>query len=411
MRPPFRGFFYGRLVSLFGSAMSPVALSLAVLDASGRLADLGIVLASQVVPQLLLLLVGGVVADRFSRRAVLIGSNLAAGVAQTAVAIVFLTTDFNLVLVAALTALNGAASAFGNPALRGIVPDLVPTDSLQQANSILSTTRNASRIVGPTVGGVLVATIGGGYAIAFDAATFFLAAVFLSTLPLPAKEPRPRKNVLRELGEGWAAFRNLRWVAAMAFSFSLINLFNTGPWLVLGPTITKTISGETAWGIVLSVRATGLLVMSVLMYRLTFRYPLRAGATLGILAALPLLALGRHAPLAVLLAAAFVGALGFTVAGVTWETSLQTHVPRQMLARVASFDDLLSFATVPIGQLLVGPVAEAFGAERVALVCGVGYVLASLAPLVFREVRQLPREARRSDEADGVAGQPIMESA
>jgi MFS family permease len=383
----FRLFFAGRLISLLGSAMTPVALAFAVLGASHRPTDLGVVLACQIVPQLAFLLVGGVTADRFPRRLVLLGSHLGAGVTQAAVATVIITGHYQLALVAALAAGNGISEAFASPALRGIVPELVPSGSIQRANALLATTRNACKIAGPTVSGLLVITIGAGWSIALDAVSFFVAAALLARLRLGAIVAGHREG--HAFREGWVVFRSLPWLAAGALSFGMLNLVNVGPWNILGPELTQARSGEAAWGVVLSVRAAGLLLMSVLLVRLTFRYPLRAGSLYGVVAALPLLALGLGASLPVMLVAVFVGALGFTLTDVTWETTLQTHVPREALSRVASIDDLISYSAIPLGQLLTGPFAGLIGAKRVALVAGIGYAVSKLAPLSLRSVRDL----------------------
>jgi MFS family permease len=386
---PFRLFFAGRLISILGSSMTPVALAFAVLDTSHRATDLGVVLAAQMIPQLMLLLVGGVAADRFPRRIVLLGSHLGAGTTQAAVATVILTGHYHLALVAALAAGNGVAEAFASPALRGIVPELVPPESVQRANAMLAAARNACRIAGPTASGLLVVTVGAGWSIAIDAASFYLAASLLARLRLGVMPSRRRSHLGHELREGWTVFRGLPWLAAGALSFGVLNLVNVGPWNILGPSLTQARSGEAAWGVVLSVRAAGLLVMSALLYRLTFRHPLRIGSLFGVVAALPLLALGVGASLPVLLAAVFIGALGFTLTDITWETTLQTHVPREALSRVASIDDLISYAAIPLGQLLTGPFAALIGARRVALVAGLGYAASKLAPLSLRAVRDL----------------------
>ena len=175
----FRWFFSGQLVSLFGSAMVPVALAFAVLDASGSTSDLGVVLASRMIPLLAFLLIGGAVADRFSRRTVLVAANLGAGLTQGAVAAVLLTGHYSLGAVAGLEFLNGVLAAFSTPALRGVVPQLVAPDQLRQANSLLGSARNGTRILGPSVSGVLVVTAGSGAAVAIDAVTFLVAAGLL----------------------------------------------------------------------------------------------------------------------------------------------------------------------------------------------------------------------------------------
>jgi MFS family permease len=394
LSPPFRGFFLGRLVSLLGSAMTPVALAFAVLNASGRPGDLGIILACQIIPQLALLLVGGAAGDRFSRRKLLVAANLGAGLTQGGVAAVLLTGHYSLPVIAALEVGNGALEAFASPALRGIVPDLVQPGDVQRANSLLASTQNGAKILGPTAAGLLVVGLGGGWAVALDALSFVIAALFFVRLPVAAAGAA-RGSVARRGGlgadirAGWRVFRSIRWVSAMALSFCVINLVNVGPWQILGPDLTRQRSGEAAWGLVLSTRAVGLLLMSVLMYRLVLRRPLRTSRLLGGLSGLPLIALGLRLALPWLMACAFAGALSFTISGITWDTALQQNVPRELLSRIASFDDLLSYAAIPAGLLLTGPAAAYFGAAHVALACGVAYTVASLAPLAVRSVRDL----------------------
>jgi MFS family permease len=394
LSPPFRGFFLGRLVSLLGSAMTPVALAFAVLNASGRPGDLGIILACQITPQLALLLVGGAAGDRFSRRKLLVAANLGAGLTQGGVAAVLLSGHYSLPLIAALEVGNGVMEAFASPALRGIVPDLVQPAHVQQANSLLASTQNGAKILGPTAAGLLVVGIGGGWAVALDALSFVIAAGFFVRLAGPAAAAAPaaarRAGLAGDIRDGWRAFRSIHWVSAMALSFCAINLLNVGPWQILGPDLTRQRSGEAAWGLVLSTRAVGLLLMSVLMYRLVLRRPLRTSRLLGGLSGLPLVALGLQLALPWLMACAFVGALSFTISGITWDTTLQQNVPRELLSRIASFDDLLSYAAIPLGLLLTGPAAAHFGAAPVALACGIAYAVASLAPLAVRSVRDLP---------------------
>ncbi len=387
----FGWFFAGRTVDLFGSSMTTVALSLAVLQASGDASALGVVLAANIVPMLLLLLVGGVIADRMSRRLVLIATNLVSGTAMGGVAAVLITGHFQVWLIALLSLVTGAASAFASPALRGIVPELVAEPDLPRANALLASSRNAVRIIAPTVAGVLTATVGGGWAVATDAVSFVAAAALLGRLPpgAPAvsRGPARRETPWRDLGHGWNTFRSLRWVLWTSLSFAFVNAANVGPWNVLGPLIVSGHDGPAGWGAVLSIRAAGLLLMSVLAVRLVLRRPLRTGRLVGTLAALPLLALGLSGRTWVVAAAAFVGGIGFTISGITWDTALQTRVPRDTLSRVSAYDDLFSFIAIPASQLAVGPLAGALGAPRLAVICAIAYVVASLLPLLNREVR------------------------
>jgi len=391
----FRWFLTGQLVSLLGSSMAPVALAFAVLDASGSASDLGIILAAHMLPLLAFLLVGGAVADRFSRRTVLVAGSLGSGLTQGGVALLLLTGHYSLFFVAALELINGVLTAFTMPALRGVVPQLVDKTQLQEANSLLGSVRNATKILGPSLSGVLVVIVGSGPAIAFDALTYLVAAGCLARLSLSTSATRPRSatmltGMLTDICYGWAEFCRTPWVWVVTVSFCLVNLVQTGTWQILGPELTKQISSEAAWGFVLSARGIGLLVMGALMYRMVVRHLLRLGLLMGALGALPLLALGAHLHTPWLIAAAFLAGLGSSALGISWDTSLQEHVPSHALSRISSYDNLLSFASIPIGQLCVGPLAQTFGAFRLTMIAGIIYMIAAVIPLASCAVRQLP---------------------
>lgn len=396
--PAFRYFTAGRLVSLLGSAMAPVALAFAVLDASGDPSHLGIVLTARMVPMLCFVLLGGAVADRFPRRTVLVVANAGEAIAQGAVAVLLITHKYSLLAIGVLSAANGVLDAFTSPALRGLVPDLVDRDELRKANSLLSSIRNATKIVGPALAGVLVATAGSGPTIAVDAVSYLLAAVLLGRVrggtPIAARTG----PVLSDIRRGWREFRSIRWVWAVTLSSAVMNFAQTGVWQVLGPPLT----GKTLWGFTLSARGIGLLVTSALMYRLIVRRLLRTGRLMSALGALPLVALGLGADPLWVLVAAFAAGVGFSISGISWDTSLQEQVDRGVLSRLASIDDLLSFIAIPAGTLAAGPLADRFGARHVTLVAAIVYAVAAWSSLLVKDVRDLPHGAEREPvEAPG----------
>ncbi|WAL64642.1 MFS transporter [Amycolatopsis cynarae] len=400
-RTGFRWFFAGQLISLLGSSLAPVALAFAVLDASGRPGDLGVVLAVRMLPMLAFLLVGGVVADRFPRRGVLVTANLGSALTQGAVAMLLLSGRYSLPAVAALEFANGVLTAFTTPALRGVLPELVDRNRLREANSVLSSVRNATKILGPSLSGALVAVAGSGPAIAFDAATYLLAAACLARLPVGSRAPG-KAGLLRELRTGWAVFRGTRWVWLVTSAFCGLNLVQTGTWQILGPVLGGQAGGAPVWGAVLSARGAGLLAMGMVMYRVRVRRLLRLGLLAGSSGALPLLALGAHLAVPWLVAAAFTGGMGSAVLGISWETSLQQHIPAQALSRVSAYDDLFSYLSNPVGQLSVGPLAAVFGGSTVATVAGICYVLVMVLPLSSSEVRRLPALDREEERGQAV---------
>ncbi|WP_406464767.1 MFS transporter [Streptomyces sp. NBC_01622] len=385
--PAFRWFFTGRLVSLLGSSMTPVALSLAVLNASNSAGDMGAVLTANTIPLIVFTLAGGVVGDRFSRRLVLLLSNLGAGLTQAVVAFLLISGNYHLGSLIVLEALNGTMAAFTNPALRGIVPDIVPKSQIQRANSVLGSAKNAAKVLGPTVAATMVATTNGGWAISVDAATYFVAVVCMFRLRLTGKTPPRKASVFVALREGWTEFRSRTWVWTIVASFGVANYIQVGIWTVLGPLIAKERIGETSWGMVLSVRAVGILLIAVVMYRITLRHLLPVAQLCASLVGLPLIALGLVANAYWLAATAFLAGLSFGLYSIAWETTLQENIPHNMLSRISSYDNLGSFIGVPAGQLSAAPMASAFGASRVALIGGFLWIALTLCPLAVPSVR------------------------
>ena len=250
------------------------------------------------------------------------------------------------------------------------MPELVDRAYIQRANALLSATRNATRIVGPSVAGLIVVGAGGGWAVAVDAASYLVAALCLARLRLPAPVRAAGASMLRDLREGWGVFRSLTWVWAGSLAFAGINFVQAGVWGVLGPVIAQDTIGAGAWGFVLSSVAAGFLVSSIVMYRLTFTHLLLAGQVCAVLGAVPLLLLGVGVPVPVLVVGAFLSGAGTGVYGIAYETSMQEHIPGESLSRVVSIDTVGSMVTVPLGQLAVIPVAAAFGDAQVAVAGG-----------------------------------------
>ncbi|MEU1707588.1 MFS transporter [Streptomyces sp. NPDC005706] len=400
----FRWFFSGQIISLFGTTMAPVALAFGVLDASGGVSALGIILAAHMVPMLAFLLVGGAIADTFPRRTILVCANLSCALTQGCVAILFLTDQFSLPVVALLEFLNGIFSAFTRPALRGIVPQLVEKKHLQQANALLGSARSSAKILGPSISGVIVVVVGSGPAIAIDAVTYLLGAGCLARLSVnTGAGTQGSTGLLVDIRHGWAEFRGIPWVWRVTVSFCVINLVQTGTWQILGPSLTDELSGRETWGFALSAQGLGVLSISVLMYRLTARHLLRSGQLMTVLGALPLLLLGAHAQAHWLIIGAFIAGLGSGAGGISWDTSLQEHIPAHVLSRVTSYDDLLSYAAIPVGQLCVGPLAERFGGYTVTTAAGLVYLVAAVAPLVSGTVRRLPHHRLGSSGRSEIA--------
>lgn len=399
----FRVLVGGRAVSMLGNAMAPVAIAFAVLDLTGSAAALGIVLAARSIPQVLFMLAGGVIADRFDRARVLVIANVVAGVAQGAAAALLLTGTASVPALAVLEAVNGTASAIVFPAAAALTPVTVPSTILQEANALLRLGLNTAMIVGAAGGGILVGTIGSGWCLAVDAMAFVLAAAFFTRLRIgsAASISRPRGSppastggvgtVLADVRDGWREVSSRSWLWAVVIAFGFANAAQAAGWTTLGPVVAAGSFGPEGWGLVLAGQMAGMLAGGVLMLRVRPIRPLFVGCAAVLLLAPMLVVLALQPTVAALLPAAFAAGVGIEVFSVGWDLSLQQQVPPARLSRVYSFDALGSFAMIPLGQLVAGPLALALGTQDAILACATVIAIAIGTTLAVPSVRHLHR--------------------
>jgi len=389
----FRWLFVGRNIDAIGNSVAPVALAFAVLDITDSKAALGIVVASRSLTNVLLLLFGGVIADRFPRRLVVVSSASAAAVTQGAVAALVLTGSAQVWSLAAISALNGAVSAIAFPASSAMVPQTVPAQDLQRANVLLRVGLNVTGLLGVAVGVQLVAIVGPGWGIFVDALSFAISALAFSRVRIePGSRPAP-STIVADLRDGWSEFVSRRWVWVIVAQFAVVNAASAGALGVLAPAVADETFGRHAYGWVLTVFTVGLLIGSLVALRLQPKRALFFGTTAILLLALPPLFLAVSPHVVLLAVAFFVSALAVDQFGVAWDVSLQENVPANKLARVYSYDMLGSIIAVPAGQIIVGPLAEVFGLRATLLGCAVAIVVPTLLAMADRSVRTLERRA------------------
>ncbi|MEO6266702.1 MAG: MFS transporter [Nocardioidaceae bacterium] len=387
----FAWFFGARVTSTAGSTMAPIALAFAVLDLTDSASALGLVLAARMIPMVLFLLLGGVLSDRFDRSMVMRVSNLLSALTQGTVAYLVISGHAELWMLVLLEAANGTVAAFTMPAMEGIIPQIVPRAHLQQANALLSFSRAGLAVIGPTIAALLVASVGSGWALAFDSLSWLAAAVLLTRVRLPARQASNEPSMLRELREGWSVFTGNTWLWVVVAGFGVMNGIHAGAWFTLGPALARESFGVRGWGYVLSAESVGLMLMTVVMLRVRIGRPLLAGMIGAGTFAVPLLMLGLDPHVVPLVVAAFLAGAGMEVFGIGWSVSMQEHIDESVLSRAYSYDALGSFIAMPLGQIIYGPLGEAFGYRPVLVISGCVYLGVVLLVLSSRSVRNLRR--------------------
>lgn len=385
-----RIFVSARFVSLLGSAIAPIALVFAVLDVSDKAGAVGTVLAARSIPNIVFLLVGGVISDRLPRNLVLVVANTVSGLTQGLAAALVLSGHATIWQLAALEAVNGTAAAFVMPALTGILPSIVDRSELPQANAVSGFARSVALIGGGAVAGVVVGFTSPGIGLAVDAVTFLVGAYLLARLSIP-RIARAASSVLTDLRVGWTEFVSRQWVWVVVLGFCILNVIFVACYRTLGPVIADDTFGRTGWGIASASFGVGLIIGGVLMIRVKPRYPLRIGM-LGILLGAPIMVALALSPNTIMVTAmSFLVGISYEIFGIGWETALGQHIPIDKLSRVSSYDMLGSIIAVPIGQLSVGAVAAAASITAVELYGAALYVVITVATLVVPSVWNLKR--------------------
>ena len=388
----FAWYYASRFTNLLGTMMASIALAFAVLDLTDSASALGAVLAAHTIPMVLFLLFGGVIADRFPRTLVLQLSNLSSGLVQGLVAYLVISGTAELWMLIVLEAVHGTVSAISFPAMASMVPQLVPRDQLQRANALLSLSRGGLTIIGPTLGALLVVTVGSGWALAVDAATWLVSAILLLPVAIPAKARQGEKaGTIAELRDGWTLFIGTTWLWVVVLAFAFLNAIHTGAWFTLGPALAKDTIGKQGWGFVLSAESVGLLAMTVILLRVPLKRPLLVGMLGCSMMGIPMILLGLEPRLLPLIAVAFLAGMGIEIFSMGWNLAMQENIEDDMLSRAYSYDALGSFVAMPIGQLAYGPLGEAFGYRDVLVVSGIAYAAIALLALSSRSVRNLER--------------------
>jgi DHA3 family tetracycline resistance protein-like MFS transporter len=326
----FRRLWTGMTLSLVGDGAFLVAMTWQVYLLSNAPAALSFVGIAMSVPTIVLLLVGGAVSDRFDRRRVMVSADLIRAAAVGLLAVLTLTGALALWHIVALSAVYGAATAFFNPAFDAIVPDVLPSADLPQANALDQLVRPiAFRLAGPAIGGWLVAFVGPGSAFALDAATFLVSAVAVSSMRgRPSRETRSEGSIAQEIRQGFAFVRAHTWMWGTLVSAAFAYLAFMGPTEVLLPYIVKNDLGGSA-GYGLANASWQLMVACCLFNALE------------------------------------------TAGTIIWATAKQRHVPPHLLGRVSSFDWLISIGLLPLSFALTGPIAGLIGARSTLIWAGV----------------------------------------
>lgn len=393
----FRLLWAGMTISLFGDGIFTVALVWQVYEISNAPTALSLVGLSMSVPHVVLLLVGGVASDRFDRRRVMIAADVVRGVAVAVFGLLSIAGALELWHVMVLAGAFGVGTAFFGPAFDAVVPDLVPEELLPQANSLDQFVRPAAwRMIGPAVGGWIIAIAGPGVSLLIDAGTFGVSVACLASMrPIPVSPVDDReRSFVHEVKEGFRYVRSHTWLWGTLLAATVAYLAFLGPTEVLLPYVVKNELGGSPGdlGLIFALGGIGAMAAAIFIGRrpmparnMTFIFLVWTTSTLAV-AGYGLARFSWHA-----MVVCFVFN-GLESAGtIVWMTTKQRLVPSSLLGRVSSFDWFISIGLLPVSYALTGPVAAAIGARSTLIWAGVVGGVATFAFLFLPGLRDVER--------------------
>ena len=385
----YRLFFSGQSISLIGTWLTRIATSWLIYRLTGSELLLGVLGFAGQIPTFLLAPLAGVLVDRWDRHRVLVVTQVLAMIQSGLLAALALAGVIQVWHVVALSVLQGIVNAFDMPARQALVVEMVEDRAdLPNAIALNSSMVNAARLLGPSIAGVLIASVGEGYCFLVDAVSYLAVIASLLLMRLPARDVAPRTaRVLADFKEGFFYAAESRAIRSVLLLLAVVSLMGT-PYTVLLPVIAKQVLGGGASTLGLLTAASGLGALGGAIYLASRQTVLGLGRVIVISTAVfgaGLIAFSRVSVLWLSLPLMFLTGGGMMLQMAASNTILQTIVEEDKRGRVMSLFAMAFFGTVPFGSLIAGVLATRLGAENTILVGGAVCLVASL---VF--LRQLP---------------------
>lgn len=404
-------------VSIVGDGFYQVALAWLVYEIWDSPSALAIVGAAVTLPNLLLALLAGVLTDRFERRRVLLVSDALRGCSVGLTAILALSANLELWHVVALSVLYGTGQVLAGPAFTALLPDLVPREELPEANAINQVVRPLGlNLLGPALGGFVIAAAGAGSALVFDAASFCVSIAALLLMRPRPMAPRSSSGLglraaVGEIAEGFRYVRGQTWLWGTLAAACVSLLFFMGPVRVLVPFVVKnSLAGSASdLGLVFAAGGVGAILTSLLFGQRGL--PARPVVVMFVAWTLAVCGIAAFGIVGELWQAALVNLAvqGFaTVGELIWATLVGTRVPRDLLGRVSSFDWLLSIGLVPVSYIATGPIAELLGVQRTLIGAGLIGGVIFLAFLFLPGMRDVESAAVSPPDGSGSGAGPEL---
>ena len=392
--PAFRTLLIARIISNIGNGLGPIALAFGVLSLEGATpTSLSIVMAAQLGPMVVFMLFGGVLADRYPRALVVGTSDIFLSGFVVANGIMLINGSATVMSLAIIAFISGSLNALWWPAFAGLVPEVVPEEDLQSANSVIGLGANAANIAGTVAGGIIVAGIGAGWAMVADGVSFLIAGILVFTLRKFGKTrdtSQHTPSVFEDLAHGWKEFSSRSWVVTVVAGYSILVMIFESVLGVVGPVhAEQELGGPKPWSYILAALSVGMMAGVLVSLKVRPKRPLLIAliAQLGVATWIFTIGVTNWIPL--IMVSAFFAGIALDFFFVLWQTAMQSNIPRESLSRVSSYDAFGSLVFAPFGLVIAGPITEKIGTEQTLIGMAIIFAVVLAAMLSVASVRNL----------------------
>lgn len=381
--PNFRLWFIGQLISLVGTWMQSTAQGFLIYSLTGSPAYLGYIALAAGIPTWFFTLYGGVIADRISRRTLLVITQSSMMVLAFILSALVFTGTVQPWHILVLAFLLGIATAFDAPARQSFVRELVNREHMTNAIALNSTMFNLGTVLGPAVAGITYAAIGPAWCFTFNGISFIAVIIALVVMKIDQQMVRViNSSAVAELKEGITYVLNHKIIRSLILNMAFLSIFGNGVYALMPAWAVEVLKGDVRMnGWLLSARGIGALIGTLLIAYIgnrKVRGKLWAWSNLSLPIFWIVFSYLTHAPTS-LIVTVFVG-MSFVVAVNLTNSMIQTEVTDELRGRVMGIYVLVLFGLTPIGSLLAGVFAQTFGEQVTVL--GSGLIMFALALFV-----------------------------
>ena len=390
--PTLRKLVGARFISNLGNGLGPIAIPFGVLALPNTNAQsLSLVFLSTMLSLSGFMLIGGVIGDKFPRAQLVGGADVLLGLVVLINGISLITGYGALWIFVVVGFISGFLNAIWYPSMGALTTDLADEKILQESNSAIGLASNIALIIGSSIGGIIVATVGAGWAIAIDGFTFIAAGTIVFSLRkfTPVAKPSS-ESTLNEIKSGWKEFISHKWIVAIVLASTLMFAGERSIYSIIGPIVAKDqLGGPKPWSLILTCMAMGSVLGVVVAAKIKPKYPIR----FALLAQFPIvvwaLVLGNTNSIFLIALSGFAFGIALDLFYVLWITTIQQHVAKESMSKVLAYDAWGATAMAPLIMGISGPIVEKIGTGATLNGLAGLLVLTISLPFLVKEVREI----------------------